>query len=564
MQYALSGKCCGSLLAFLVAMPTTILAQHIHAPRSTQTARGATPVGTIVFPNSGARAAQPFFLRGVALLHTFSYDAARAAFQQAERIDPNFALAYWGEALSDRWPQGGLEDTLAVRAALKRLAPTAAGRSAKAHTVRERAYLAAVETLFGTNPLAGDAQISGMAGFHSRIDSVRITRYAQSMRVLHEAYPADDEAAAFYAHALMNRRNFEGRDPDQFFRTSVAMAAALEGVFARNPKHPGAAHFLIHAYDDSRLAPLGVRAARAFAAIAPAEEHAQHMPSHIFRRFGLWDEVVSSNERAWAQTRADAGTGPDAPLKYEWHDANFLQYGYLQQGRWREAKTLADSANALLAAERIARAKPEEQRSLIGLLQNLLDQHAGETLQYNLISLNGPLDYMLAYARRDAALLDSIEARLKIAPVTADMSEETRQEMLRQTRTFKAALAGRPDSASGIFQRWCKSDLKNPGTGSQGETNCELAGDLLIKQGRGAEAVSAYDDALTYIPGHWIARLGRARALSCLGDISAARAAYAELLAQWAHADRDLPALAEVKSGAAGAAKDGALKPCTR
>jgi len=419
MLSALSGKCCGSLLAFLVAMPTAILAQHIHAPPSTQTARGATPVGTIVFPNSGARAAQPFFLRGVALLHTFSYDAARAAFQQAERMDPNFALAYWGEALSDRWPQGGFEDTLAVRAVLKRLAPTAAARAAKARTVRERAYLAAVETLFGTNPLAGDPQISGTAGFHSRIDSVRIARYAESMRVLHEAYSADDEAAVFYAHALMNRRNFEGRDQDQFFRTSVAMAAALEGVFARNPKHPGAAHFLIHAYDNSRLAPLGVRAARAFAAIAPGQEHAQHMPSHIFKWFGLWDEVVSSNERAWAQTRADAGTDANAPLKYEWHDANFLQYGYLQQGRWREAKTLADSANALLAAERIARAKPDEQRSLIGLLQNLKDQYSGETLQYNLISLNGSVDYMLAYARRDAALLDTIEARLKIAPATA-------------------------------------------------------------------------------------------------------------------------------------------------
>src|SRR6476619_5149987 len=114
MRHALPGNC-GILLALLVTTSTDILAQHVRVsapPRSSQD----TTVGTIVFPNSGAAAAQSSFLRGVALLHTFSYDRARAAFQQAERIDPDFALAYWGEALSDRWPQGGLEDTLAVRA----------------------------------------------------------------------------------------------------------------------------------------------------------------------------------------------------------------------------------------------------------------------------------------------------------------------------------------------------------------------------------------------------------------------------------------------------------------
>lgn len=558
MRCDLPRKCCSLLFALTVATPVGILAQHVHAPLSAKTSHDSSFVGTIVFPNSGSTRAQQFFLRGVALLHTFSYDRAREAFQQAERIDPDFALAYWGEALSDRWPQGLSEDTLAARAALERLAPTAVARAEKAHTARERAYVAAVETLFGMNLQPGDAQISGMSGMRLRIDSVRIARYAESMRALHVAYPDDDEAASFYAHALMNRRNFEWNDPDRFFRTSIAMAAALEGVFARNPNHPGAAHFLIHAYDDARLAPLGIRAARAFAAIAPAQEHAQHMPSHIFIRYGMWDEVVSSSERAWALTRADAGTGPDAPLRYEWHDANFLQYGYLQQGRWREAKALADSANALLAPERIALAKPDERKFLIGFLQTVADHYAGETRQYNLIALNGSLDYMLAFSRRDAVLLDSIEARLGIAPVTSEMTEDSRQQMLVQTRNLKAALAGKPEPAIGMFQRWCRSNLKNPqsaiseGPKTLGDTDCEIAGELLVKEGRFAEAVAAYDDALAYAPGHWIARLGRARALACLGDKSRARAAYAELLAQWSHADADLPDLAEVKSGATG------------
>ena len=558
MRCALPRKCCSLLFALTVATPVGILAQHAHAPPAANTSHDSSFVGTIVFPNSGSTRAQQFFLRGVGLLHTFSYDRAREAFQQAERIDPNFALAYWGEALSDRWPQGLSEDTLVARAALERLAPTAVARAEKAHTARERAYLAAVETLFGMNLQPGDAQISGMSGPRLRIDSVRIARYAESMRALHVAYPDDDEAAAFYAHALMNRRNFEWSDPDQFFRTSVAMAAALEGVFARNPNHPGAAHFLIHAYDDARLAPLGIRAARAFAAIAPAQEHAQHMPSHIFIRYGMWDEVVKSSERAWALTRADAGTGPDAPLKYEWHDAHFLLYGYLQQGRWREAKALADSANALLAPERIAHAKPGERQMLTGFLRGIALLYATETRQYNLMALNGAFDYMLAFSRRDAVLLDSVEARLNVAPVTSEMSEETRQQMLVQTRNLKAALAGKPEAAIGMFQRWCKSNLRDPhsamseGPKSLGDTDCEIAAELLIDQGRFAEAVAAYDDALAYVPGHWIARLGRARALACLGDKAGARAAYAELLAQWPHADADLPDLAEVKSGATG------------
>ena len=180
---------------------------------------------------------------------------------------------------------------------LARLGPTPAARAAKARTPRERAYIAAVETLFGADGDTTTRDVTGVAESigRLRIDSVRITRYTEAMRRLHEAYPNDDEAAAFYAHALMNRRNLE---LESFMRTSVHMAAAVDDLFRRNPDHPGAAHFLIHAYDDARLAPLGLRAARAYAKIAPNEQHAQHMPSHIFFQLGLWSEAVQANERS--------------------------------------------------------------------------------------------------------------------------------------------------------------------------------------------------------------------------------------------------------------------------
>jgi hypothetical protein len=334
------------------------------------------------------------------------------------------------------------------------------------------------------------------------------------------------------------------------------MGRILEDVFRRLPDHPGAAHLLIHAYDDARLAARGVRAARVYASIAPDASHAQHMPSHIFIRYGLWDDVVKSSERAWAMTRAEAGSGADAPLSYDWHNADFLQYGYLQQGRWRDAKLLADSANALLAPARIARAKPEERSMLVSFLERIVAQYQRETERYATLSFDEGLYPFETFLRRDRALMDSLASRLESAPSTA-ITEESRRQRLRQTRSFAAAISGKPDSAIVLLQRWCQGDLTDvqramaEGPRSSGETDCEVAGELLIGVGRSAEAVIAYDNALKDVPAHWIARLGRARALACAGDMSGARSAYAELLAQWAHADSDLPALREVRAGAA-------------
>lgn len=106
-------------------------------------------VGELHFANSGARAAQPSFTRGLLLLHSFEYDAARAAFQDAERLDPGFALAYWGEALTYSHTLWDEQDVAAARAALGKLAPTPEARQARAPTARERDYLASVEALFG-------------------------------------------------------------------------------------------------------------------------------------------------------------------------------------------------------------------------------------------------------------------------------------------------------------------------------------------------------------------------------------------------------------------------------
>src|SRR5947208_7290422 len=134
MRRAIPGLVCAAL-AFLAAGPTLWA----------QTSR----LGTIEFPTSGAPAAQPQFVRGVLLLHSFEYRDAAQAFREAQRLDPGFALAYWGEALTYTHPIWNEQDVSAARVALQRLGPTPAARRAKAPTPREQAYLESVEVLYG-------------------------------------------------------------------------------------------------------------------------------------------------------------------------------------------------------------------------------------------------------------------------------------------------------------------------------------------------------------------------------------------------------------------------------
>src|SRR5438309_662796 len=291
MRRAIPGLVCAAL-AFLAP----------GAPVSAQTSR----LGTIDFPTSGAPAAQPQFVRGVLLLHSFEYRDAAQAFREAQRLDPGFALAYWGEALTYTHPIWNEQDVSAARAALQRLGPTPAARRAKAPTPREQAYLETVEILYGDGS-----------------KTKRDTAYSLAMERLVASFPADREAQVFYALSLLGL-NQGVRDVPTYMRA----AAIAERVFRDNPNHPGAAHLLIHCYDDPIRAPLGLAAARAYSTIAPDAAHAQHMTTHIFLALGMCDEVVSQNELASGRDRA-AWTAN--------HYTAWLGYGYLQQGRYGDA-----------------------------------------------------------------------------------------------------------------------------------------------------------------------------------------------------------------------------------
>jgi len=293
-------------------------------------AQSAT-VGEVSFANSGSPRAQSDFLRGLAQLHNFEYDDAAKHFRRAQEIDPNFAMAYWGEAMTRNHAVWHEQDLAAACEILSHLAPTAEARQAKAPTPREKQYLSAVEILYG-------------AGSKEERDQ----KYESAMAALHQAYPDDVDAGAFYALAILGSAE-HGRD----FATYMRAAAVLEEVFPQHAQHPGVVHYLIHSYDDPIHAPLGLRAARIYARLAPDAGHAQHMTSHIFLALGMWEDVVKANETAIAvvnRERAAAGR----PARGCGHYPYWLEYGYLQLGRVDDARRVlvACRQEALRQAER--------------------------------------------------------------------------------------------------------------------------------------------------------------------------------------------------------------------
>src|SRR5262245_8297914 len=320
-----------STSAWVTIAALAVLGAHPGAQHELHTTSGPPPkIGTVHFANTGSRAAQEPFQRGIALLHNYEYYDARVAFQQAEKADPAFALAHWCEAFTHSQFEWGIEDLPAAQEALKRLAPTRDERLAKADDARERAFGAAVETF--------------LTGEGSRRD--RAGHFAGAMRAWSASAPADVEAAAFAARSALCVV-VSAFPAERVQRVEDAIALA-ERVVAADPHHPGGIHYLIHATDSPRFAEKGLAAARIYATLAPDADHALHVPSHIFLQLGMWPEVSASNEHAWAASRTWVARGRHPVTELSWHSLRWLQYSYLQEGRYRDARMLIETARTIL------------------------------------------------------------------------------------------------------------------------------------------------------------------------------------------------------------------------
>lgn len=289
-----------------------------------------TTYGETDFEATGSAEAYPVFLRGLLQLHNFEFEDSRESFREAQEIDSDFYMAYWGEALTQKQPLWNREDLAAGRAALEKLAPTAEERLELAPTERERAYMTAAHRLFSEE------------GTELEIE----TDYAEMLGHIYERWPDDLDAGAFYALAILTTSH-NGREFDKYMRA----AAVTEEILDRNPLHPGALHYNIHSYDDPVHAPLGLRSARIYANVAPDAVHALHMPSHIFLGLGDFAGTRDLNRRAYdASVARSAERGGALARNEAYHTHSWLLYAHVQLHEFDEARAMLDYLAGQIAA----------------------------------------------------------------------------------------------------------------------------------------------------------------------------------------------------------------------
>jgi hypothetical protein len=307
----------------LIAALVAILASSRGLTQDHQRGNGEK-LGSVNFVTSCNLAAQKSFNHALALLHSFQFSRAIAGFNAALGDDATCGIAYWGISLSN-WSNPfapGSKDPSQLqlgRASAKR------GEEVGAKTERERAYLAAVSTLY--------------SDFESTSQRARILAYRDAMQAVAAKYPKDNEAQIFYALALA-----ASEDPaDKTYAGRLKAGAILERLFEKEPTHPGLAHYIIHTYDVPALAAQALVAARRYSEIAPDAPHALHMPSHTFTRLGYWQESIDSNIAAAASARREGQTAE------ELHASDYEIYAYLQTGQIRSAAQIANSLPDLSA-----------------------------------------------------------------------------------------------------------------------------------------------------------------------------------------------------------------------
>jgi len=278
--------------------------------------------GRVEFKTSGNGKVKEDFNLGIEMLHSFEYDEAEKVFAKIIDEEPDCAMAYWGVAMCNNHPLWSppTEDELKKGAKAIAIAQSISRKSD-----RESAYIEATALFY---------KDWNKADHHTR--SVRMEK---AMEKLHADYPNDKEAAIFYALAL----DASASPTDKSFANQKKAGAILNSLYPSQPDHPGIIHYLIHTYDSPELALLGLSAARRYASIAPSSAHAQHMPSHIFTRLGLWDECIKSNLISVSNAKCYAGS---AGIKGNWdeelHGMDYLVYAYLQKGDNKRAKEQCD------------------------------------------------------------------------------------------------------------------------------------------------------------------------------------------------------------------------------
>ena len=499
----------------LCAVVVTLPLLFVGAPAEAQ----FDSVGALDFQTSGSPQAQEHFLRGVAILHSFGWKQAIVEFQAAQRIEPDFAMAYWGESLCYNHPLFNEQDGESPRQVLARLAPTRTERLAKAPTEREKGFLEAVEILWGE----GEWRDNRVA-------------YMEAMDRLYERYPDDDEVATFTAVATLSAARAMN---DRSFRYEIRAGAIALKVFGKNPDHPGAPHYAIHAFDDPTHAPLALPSALRYAEIAPAVAHARHMPTHIFIQHGMWDRVSGNNQVAYDAARAL--WQPGNSLGDAIHPLDWGQYGDLQLGDYAKARLWIERIEAMSSEggflEGGARGQAGTARAM-NTTSLLKARYIVETEDWKIVPITDELsaNELLATALSAARLGDQTTLRQAEAALGSARGGRT-EIMQKMAGALLHAGMGHASVATGLMDEAEAAILEMApprGSASPIKPVFELYGEILLGLDQPTEAAEKFETALVRMPNRPRSLLGLARAYAQSGNDEGAAEAYKQLTEVWA------------------------------
>ncbi|HVZ15757.1 MAG TPA: hypothetical protein VG897_01470 [Terriglobales bacterium] len=481
------------------------------------------------FANSCAPSVQPQFQQAVAMLHSFWYDEAGRQFQSVANTDSQCAIAWWGVAMT-KWhplwePRGPGKGEMDIGANAIQKANSISATTKI--TERERQFIAALGAFYGD---------------YAKIDHTdRVLAYEKKMEVLHEAYPADEEATVFYALALLGSAG--SLSPDKTHTRQKKAGALLEPIFAADPNHPGAAHMIIHAYDYPDLAERALPAARAYAKIAPESAHALHMPSHIFTRLGLWQESIDSNLAS-----AEAAHKYHLPGD-ELHAKDYLVFAYLQTGQdakahevfhdnrlpddadmsrfqgifsavamparyalerrqWAEAAALPESSGLPVGRYAWANATVYYARALGALRTGKTDQARQEIAKLE-------AEHKTLSDLKEDYWANQVAIQKAIASAWLSFAEGKQSEGIQQMRAAVAL----DDAAD-----------KHPVTPGSIIPPRDLLGQMLIETKQPAEALAEYEKLLVREPNRFAALYGIGYSAQLAGQTEKAREAYSKLI----------------------------------
>jgi len=541
--------------SFLFLLFTPVLAQQKQSPME-----HIHGVGHVHMDVSCSPSLSSDFDFALALLHNFWYPRALEAFNKVIQADPQCAMAYWGAAMTYNhpfWDAPSLEDESAAWALVQK------GMQATKKTPREKMYLDAVAALYK----------NGGVGSRSERDEA----YRDEMKAVYAKYP-DDETKLFYGLSILNTVKEGGKDLEK----QVAATRLFEEVYAKNPLHPGVLHYLIHGYDDPAHAADGLKAARAYAKAAAAVPHAQHMPSHIFTRLGYWEESAATNENAWRTSEADVKRAGEPGDHRDFHSLNYLEYAYLELGRYRDARRVTGIIKAqyeALTNKKTGPDTPELQarhvrgRTIYALPDrvaygyfDMLTRYIVETGDWQAVpkvplvapsrdfaAMKLQLEAMAAAGRGDAAGAKAAADRIVALSNEPDQHPFTRQIITMQAKEAEAIAAQVAGDGEGAIAKMNEAIAIEDSIYALSQPPYpiipahELFGSMLLEMKRPADAMRHFTETLRRTPGRPKSIYGIARAAEALSDKQTAIKRYTELLELWKHADKDRPEIAAAR-----------------